>query len=82
MFSNPTTWYMRSTILPALTDWETRKSPPVEIVLGSTVVGLASDNCWRKVGVMVVPHRGASSTGVGTAEEKLRRERRAIEKLE
>lgn len=52
------------------------KSPPVERVLAFTVVGADSVSCWRKVGKMVVPHRGASSTGVGTAEERPRRARR------
>ena len=44
-------------------------------MLGLTTLGFASVSCWRKVGKRVVPARGTSSTGVGAAAERPRRER-------
>jgi len=54
--------------------WETWKSPLADMVLAPTVLGEASVSCWRMVGIIVVPQRGAREAGVGIAEARTRRE--------
>ena len=61
-----------------VTDWATWKSPLVERVLDPTVVGLLSSSCWRKVGVRVVPQRGARAMGVGMADARAMRVRAKV----